>query len=100
MPAYVYILRCADDSLYIGLTRGALEKRLGEHNFGLYRGYTFKRRPVRLVWHVECQMIVDAIAIERKLKGWSRPKKEALICGDIDLLKSLSRRRAGKSMKS
>ena len=100
MPAYVYILRCADDSLYIGLTRATLEKRLGEHNFGLFRGYTFKRRPVRLVWHVECQMIVDAIAVERKLKGWSRPKKEALIGGSIDLLKSLSKRHGGKTPTS
>ncbi len=92
MPAYVYIVRCADNSLYVGLTRATLEKRLGEHNAGIYRGFTYKRRPVRLAWHVECQMIIDAIGIERKLKGWSRAKKEALIAGDFDLLRSLSRR--------
>ena len=96
MTAYVYIVRCADGGLYVGLTRATLEKRLGEHNAGTYRGYTLKRRPVQLVWHVDCRMIVDAIAIERQLKRWTRAKKEALIAGDGALLRLLSKRKSGR----
>jgi predicted GIY-YIG superfamily endonuclease len=42
-------------------------------------------------------MIVDAIAAERRIKGWSRAKKEALIRGDWQALRELSRRRSGAS---
>jgi putative endonuclease len=46
------------------------------------------------VFSQEVQHITDAIAAERRLKGWSRAKKEALIAGDFELLKLLSRNRA------
>src|ERR1700740_1483642 len=83
MGAYVYMLRCSDDSLYVGSATGDdLSKRVAEHETGAYRGYTYARRPVQLVWSEHFDRITDAIAIERKLKGWSRAKKEALITGD------------------
>lgn len=47
-----------------------------------------------LAWAEEFGRITDAIAAERKLKGWSRAKKEALIAGDMDLLRNLSKRGA------
>ena len=94
MPAYVYMLRCGDDSYYIGSTRGSLEDRVAQHNAGNFGGYTATRRPVVLVWHQEFQYITDAIAAERQLKGWNRAKKEALIRGDFDLLHALARYRA------
>jgi putative endonuclease len=90
---YVYIVRCADGSYYTGSTRGTLEHRVDQHNTGHYGGYTAKRRPVELVWHQEFQRITEGIEIERRLKGWSKAKKEALIRGEIDALRALSQRR-------
>ena len=90
MRAYVYILRCADGSYYIGSTRVELEQRIGQHNAGYFDGYTLRRRPVALVYHQTFDRITDPIAAERQLKGWSRAKKEALIRGDFDLLRTLA----------
>jgi len=92
MPAYVYILRCADGKYYVGSTRGSLEQRVAEHNAGAFGGFTSKRRPVELVFHQAFDRITDAIAAERQLKGWSRAKKEALIAGDFDLIRRLASR--------
>ena len=91
--AFVYILRCADGSYYVGSTRGTLENRVNEHNAGIFGGYTKPRRPVELVFHEAFDRITDAIAAERQLKGWRRAKKEALIRGDLDALTHLSRSR-------
>ncbi len=92
MTAYVYILRCADGSYYVGTTRGSLERRIAEHNAGSFGGYTKRRRPVELVYQQDFERIADAISAERQLKGWRRAKKEALIRGDFDTLKQLSKR--------
>jgi putative endonuclease len=92
MNAYVYILRCADDSYYVGSTRTALERRLAEHNAGIFGGYTARRRPVRLIYHQEFLRIEDAIGAERQIKGWSRAKKEALIRGDFEALRIFPKR--------
>jgi putative endonuclease len=54
------------------------------------------RRPVERVWSEYFDRITDAIAVERKIKGWSRAKKEALINGDWEALQTLSKRRGGK----
>jgi putative endonuclease len=48
--AFLYILRCADGSLYTGTTRTTLQDRIGQHNSGIYKGYTETRRPVALVY--------------------------------------------------
>ena len=89
--AFVYILRCSDDSYYVGCT-GNLELRMDQHHRGEVPGYTVSRRPLELVWAAESDTIADAYALERRLKGWSRAKKEALINGNVDLLPGLSRR--------
>ncbi|WP_317133615.1 GIY-YIG nuclease family protein [Flavobacterium sp. GSA192] len=76
---FVYILKCADDSFYTGITNN-LERRLSEHNAGIDKdAYTFKRRPVELVWFEMFTEPTQAIMIEKKIKGWSRRKKQALI---------------------
>jgi putative endonuclease len=62
-----------------------------------YRGYTYARRPVRLVWSDHFDRITDAIAVERKLKGWSRKKKETLIRNDWKSIRLHAKRRAGKA---
>ena len=93
----VYIVRCADGSYYTGTARGGLERRIAEHNAGTFDGYTSTRRPVTLVISQWFERIVDAIAAERQVKGWSRAKKEALMRGDFDALSELARRRQRSS---
>jgi predicted GIY-YIG superfamily endonuclease len=70
-----------------------LEIRFAQHQSGYFGGYTSTRRPVVLVYSEYFERIVDAIAAERQVKGWSRAKKGALIAGRFDLLPALSRRR-------
>ena len=83
MGIYVYMLRCADNSFYVGSATGHdLSPRIGQHNAGAYPGYTFTRRPVVLVWSQYFDRITDGIAAERQIKGWSRKKKQALIKSD------------------
>ncbi len=96
MPAFLYMLRCADGSYYVGTTRGTLERRVCEHNAGHYGGWTTERRPVTLVFHQEFQWITDAIAAERQVKGRRREKKEALMRGEFALLPGLAKRGGGK----
>jgi putative endonuclease len=94
MGAWLYILRCADDSYYTGTTRAYLDLRIAEHNAGTFPGFTATRRPVELVYSEYFNQIVDAIAAERQVKGWSRAKKEALMAGDFARIEKLARRRA------
>ena len=93
MAAFIYILRCSDGKYYVGSTRGSLERRVAEHNAGTFRGFTSRRRPVELVFSEEFDRIADAIAAERRLKGWSRAKKEAYIRGDMGTLTMLAARK-------
>jgi putative endonuclease len=92
--ATIYILRCSDGSYYTGITRRPVEERVSEHALGLHEGYTFTRRPVTLVHAESYERIDEAIAPERRIKGWSRVKKEAYIRGDFEALATLSRRRS------
>src|SRR5579883_1307515 len=93
---YVYMLRRSDGSYYVGSATGDdLSPRVDQHNAGAYPGYTFSRRPVVLVWSEYFDRITDGIAMERRVKGWSRAKKEALIRGDWTQIRQLARRRAG-----
>jgi len=89
--AWVYMLRCSDGLYYVGSTRSSLEARVAEQNGGTFGGFTSSRRPIVLVWSQPFARILDAIAAERQLKGWSRAKKEALIRGDYEMLPALSR---------
>jgi putative endonuclease len=93
--ASIYILRCADGSYYTGITRRSVEERVSEHAQGLIPDcYTFTRRPVKLIFAEHYDRIVDAIAAERRIKGWSRAKKEAYIRGDFAAVAALAKRRA------
>jgi putative endonuclease len=95
------MLQCADGSYYVGTATGDdLSKRIAEHELGTYQGYTDARRPVRLVWSEHFDRITDAIAIERKIKGWSRAKKAALLRGDWTEIKLRAKRRAGEPKPS
>jgi putative endonuclease len=97
MGAFVYMLRYADGSFYVGSATGEdLTLRIAQHQAGTFEGYTSLRRPVELVWSEYFDRITDAIATERKIKGWSRAKKQALIKGDWDSIQRLAKRRGGK----
>jgi predicted GIY-YIG superfamily endonuclease len=89
--AFTYILRCADDTLYVGHTEN-LSSRERTHNDGKGAEYTAARRPVRMVYAEEHHSVDSAIARERQLKRWSRKKKEALVDGDPRTLTALGRR--------
>ena len=90
MSFYVYIIRCADGSYYVGHTDN-LERRLAAHQTGDIAGYSRSRRPVQLVFHEDFPSRQDAFLRERQLKGWSRRKKEALIRRNWEGLRRLSR---------
>jgi putative endonuclease len=70
-----------------------IDKRFIEHQDGIDSTcYTFKRRPLELVY---TEMYIDvnqAIAREKQLKGWSRRKKEALIAGELNELLKFSKK--------
>jgi len=94
---FVYILLCADNSYYTGITNN-LDKRLVEHQTGIdLKAYTFKRRPVKLVFHETFNDVNQAIAFEKQVKGWRRAKKEAIINGNWHLLPELSKSYQSKS---
>jgi predicted GIY-YIG superfamily endonuclease len=68
-----YILRCADDSFYVGSARD-LEYRLQQHATGGGDAYARSRRPLALAWAQECEHIEDADVLEHKIKGWRGEK--------------------------
>jgi predicted GIY-YIG superfamily endonuclease len=79
---WVYMLKCADRSFYVGHTEN-LEVRVGQHQVGIDPScYTFNRRPLELVFSQPFDTRVEALTMERRIKGWSRAKKTALIAGD------------------
>lgn len=87
---FVYILKCSDNTYYTGVTNN-LERRLFEHNSGINKEcYTFFRRPLELVFYETFNDIDIAITYEKKIKKWSKAKKEAMINGEWNKLKSLS----------
>jgi len=87
----VYILLCSDGSYYTGVTAN-LTKRIKQHNQGSNRNsYVFNRRPFILVYSDQFTTAYKAIKREKQIKGWSRAKKKALICGNIKLLEALSK---------
>lgn len=77
---YTYILRCADQSLYVGITTD-LEARLAKHNAGKGGAYTRSHRPVWMIWHERAVSESSARKREAEIKGWSKAKKELFLKG-------------------
>lgn len=94
MDFYAYLVRCADGSYYAGHTDN-LEQHIAQHQTGMTGGNAARRRPVTLVWSERFATRDEAFAAERKLKGWSRAKKEVLITGDWALVSQRARSRKG-----
>ena len=90
---WAYMLRCADNSYYVGSTSyDDVGIRVAEHDDGRFEGYTHSRPPVTLIWAERFEDLRQAQECERRIKGWRREKKEALARGDFDALPLLSRR--------
>jgi putative endonuclease len=91
--SYVYILKCSDKTYYTGVTSN-LTQRIFQHESGFYPDcYTFKKRPVELVFYCEFTDINIAIEKEEQIKKWSQAKKEALINDDYDSLPNLAKKK-------
>lgn len=82
--AFVYMLRCADGTLYTGYTLD-LQRRVACHNAGRGAKYTRSRLPVELVWSAELPSPRDARRAEVFLKQLSRPQKDRLLAGELTL---------------
>jgi len=84
----VYILLCRNGAFYIGST-GDLTRRMDEHFSGRGGHYTKCNPPVKLAYTEAYSKRLQAEARERQLKRWTRRKKQALIDGNLELLKEL-----------
>jgi predicted GIY-YIG superfamily endonuclease len=92
---FVYIVRCADGTLYTGYARDP-RARVDAHNRGRGAKYTAGRRPVKLVYAESCKSVGEALSREYALKQRSRVEKEALI-GRRRLPPMTGRRRGGSN---
>jgi len=75
---YVYILRCADNTLYTGITTDP-DRRVQEHNLGTGAKYTRGRGPVKMVYCEDAESYGAALRREYRIKQLSRQEKESLI---------------------
>jgi putative endonuclease len=97
---YVYILKCSDGTNYKGFTND-LTRRLDEHESGKSRqSYTYDKRPVELVLYETFTDPETGIAYEKKLKKWSKLKKEALIIAEYHKLPELAKKKFKKQSES
>lgn len=80
---YCYILRCADDTLYCGISND-MQKRLAAHNAGTAAKYTRNRTPVTLVYSEPCADRSSASKRELAIKRLSRVQKLALLIAPAD----------------
>ncbi len=87
---YMYIMQCGDGSFYTGSTKN-LALRIEKHKSGEGANFTASHLPVKLVYYETYDRIDKAFAREKQIQKWSRAKKIALIQGDIENLKQLSK---------
>lgn len=94
---YMYILQCADGSFYTGSTK-ELALRIEQHKNREGANFTAKKLPVKLVYYETFERIDAAFEREKQIQKWSRAKKIALIQGDIEKLKQLSKSKSEQSV--
>jgi putative endonuclease len=99
MAFWAYILHCRGGVFYTGHTDN-LPRRIAEHESGMIAGFTADKLPVVLVWSQEFSTRFEALEAERRIKGWIRAKKMALIRGDWDKIAALARSKNGPSTSS
>lgn len=90
MPFYVYFLKDSSNHLYIGQTNN-LKRREREQSTKNYKTAKFVKdnKEFRLIYYEIFSARLEAMRREKQLKGWARAKKDALIKGDLKLLKKL-----------
>lgn len=90
MSYTIYIIRFSNNQLYIGQTNN-LNQRLKDHLSKTSRASKFSKEngDFELVYQQTYSTLAEAMRREKQLKGWTRAKKEALIKGDLKLLKKL-----------
>jgi putative endonuclease len=99
MAFWTYLLRCSDGRFYAGHTDN-LERRIAQHQHGGFCDFTARRQPVALVWSETFPTRIEALETERRIKGWTRTKKEALIAGDWARLHELAVSRGARASAS
>ncbi len=89
---FIYILKCSDGTYYTGIANDLYQK-LGHHYCGKFRNYyTYKRRPLKLVYVFGFANPVVAAARHKQIRNWSQAKKEALMSEDYDSLPPLAKK--------
>jgi predicted GIY-YIG superfamily endonuclease len=99
MTFWTYMLHCHGGHFYVGHTDN-LEHRIVQHQSGMVAGFTADHQPVEFVWSQEFPTRDEAKASERRIKGWSRAKKLALIRGDWDRISVLAKKKGSPSTSS
>ena len=99
MPYWTYLLHCRGGAFYAGHSDN-LEHRLALHQSGQVPGFTADKLPVELVWSETFATRIEALEAERRIKGWSRAKKMALIRGDWAEISALAKSKCGPSTSS
>ena len=92
-PWNVYIALLEDGRFYIGMTQVHPQERTRRHTVGKGGTFTRGRKVVSILWVEQHATAKSAHDREKQLKKWSHAKKQALIDGDLERLKSLSRSR-------
>ncbi|UIJ45766.1 GIY-YIG nuclease family protein [Sphingomonas cannabina] len=98
MSFWAYMLHCRGGVFYVGHTDN-LEARIAEHHAGK-SAYTRQYLPLELVWSQDFPTRLEALETERRIKGWSRAKKLALVRGDWAAISVLAASKNGPSTSS
>jgi putative endonuclease len=99
MSFWAYMLHCRGGYFYTGHTDN-LEIRVAQHRTGAIPRFTADHLPIELVWSQEFPTRDEAKEAERRIKGWSRAKKLALIRGDWDRISTLAKAKGSPSTSS
>jgi len=93
------MLHCRGGYFYVGHTDD-LERRLDQHERGVVPSFVRDHWPAKLVWSAEFPTRYEAIAMERRVKGWSRAKKLALVRNDWETISQLAKSKDSPSTSS
>jgi putative endonuclease len=93
------MLHCRGGYLYVGHTDD-LDRRMDQHERNVVPGFVQDHWPAKLVWSCEFPTRYEALVIERRLKGWSRAKKLALIRDDWKTISKLAKSKNSPSTSS
>ena len=99
MTFWAYMLHCNGGLLYVGHTDN-LDRRIAQHESGSIPGFTCDHLPVKLIWSEAFGTRIEALEAERRLKGWSKAKKLALVRGDWALISALAKGKGKASTSS